>query len=139
MAPELHVRLQVSLSEITYHVTPKAEGSTTTSSPDDLDVVASGEALGRVTTIIESLGGRHARKTSSERGQREDAYTITAVEKVLAEFDDGVAGRAFVEQAWPAAEGWLRNKGDAPFPDQVRRGGDPWSSPARRRSSGRSG
>ena len=115
MAPELHVRLQVSLSEITYYVTPKAEGSRTTVSPDDLDVAASGDALARMKTIIDSLGGRHTGKTSYERGEREDAHTQTHVDKTLAEFDDGVAGRAFVEQAWPVAEGWLRNKGTRRF------------------------
>ncbi|HEY8087459.1 MAG TPA: hypothetical protein VIF09_06430 [Polyangiaceae bacterium] len=115
MAPELHVRLQVSLSEITYYVTPKAEGAIATISPDDLDAAASIEALDRVRTIIQSLGGRYTVKRSTERGQREDADTQTNVDKLLAEFDDGVAGRAFVEQVWPAAEGWLRNKGTRRF------------------------
>ncbi|MGH7296178.1 MAG: hypothetical protein ACRELB_14650 [Polyangiaceae bacterium] len=113
MTPEQHVRLLVSLAEVTDHVfLVSDEGSgIPRSTPLDADPGASSVAIDGVQTLITSLGGGYTRRTTTEHREPEgDTITRVIVEKTLATLPDGVAGRTFVEQAWPLAEAWLRNK-----------------------------
>jgi hypothetical protein len=117
MAPETHVRLLVSLADITDHVTVVSETGTewTQSLPVDADPSGSVNAIAGIREIIQALGGKLGGKRSTEPMERDGAPMVQMIEKTLAELADGIEGRKFVEQAWPLAEAWLRSKEQRTF------------------------
>ena len=110
MAPELHFQFYISFADTTHYDPPATAGAPVTERPLDSDRSASADAMLRLRDLIESRGGRYSQKLTHEYGDPPERMLKSQLDRLIAEFDDGVVGRAFLQDAWPIAEGWLRNK-----------------------------